>query len=159
MKIKAVLSLMFCFLIISCMTYMPPVQQQIQKSFDIDQPFDRVWQSVIEIFAKLNLSIMNMERASGLITTDWISFGYRDSLQGYCSCGFMKSGGGKDKVPGDRRGRFNVYVKKTSESACQLQVNAVFEAVTDTIGRIYCESTGKLEMEIYKGVLNLLGWK
>ncbi len=151
MKIKLIAFFILCCWLISCTTYIAPVSRQIQNSFTFDKPFEIVWQSVIEVFAKLNLSIMNMEKASGLITTDWISFGSRDNITGYCSCGKLINEENKNVLVGDRRGRFNVYVKKVSDSSCELMVNAVFE-LANINGPLHCESTGKLEAEIYKGV-------
>jgi len=128
-----------------------PKPQQIQNSFPIDKPFEAVWQSVIETFAELNLPILNMEKASGLITTDWISFRGQKDETGYCSCG-------KEAFPYyevDRMGKFNVYVKKVSDGACEVKINSIFEmtsAYENNVIKRSCFSTGKLEADIYKKV-------
>jgi uncharacterized lipoprotein len=152
MKIKPIAILCLCFGLMSCAT--APVQRQVPSSFPFDKPFDPVWQAVIETFAELNLPILNMEKASGLITTDWISFRGQDNTTGYCACGGLGT-----SVEVDRRGRFNVYVKKVGESSCELKVNSVFEnntrsaLVKDSLISVgNCVSTGKLEAEIYKRV-------
>lgn len=152
MKIKPIAFLCLCFGLICCAT--PPVPRQVPNSFPIDKPFDTVWQSVIETFAELNLPIMNMEKVSGLITTDWISFAGQDNIKGYCDCGGL---GISREV--DRRGRFNVYVKKVGDSACELKVNSIFDhtitSALDNHSPNYtsaCVSTGKLEAEVFKRV-------
>jgi len=153
MNIKSFASVGLCFGLICCAV--APAPRQIQNSFPIDKPFDAVWQSVIETFGELNLPIMNMEKASGLITTDWISFqGQKDEI-GYCSCGEA----GFPFVEQDRSGRFNVYVKKISDTASEIKVNAIFEQFSKdiwsrfgTTTKRHCVSTGKLEAEIYKRV-------
>jgi len=131
-----------------------PAPRLIVRPFAIPKPFDAVWQSVIETFAELKLPIMNMEKASGLITTDWISFRGQDNTTGYCDCGGLGI-----NVEIDRLGRFNVYVEKVGESSCELEVNSFFENSTrsalihngpSSVGK--CVSTGKLEAEIYKRV-------
>jgi len=57
----------------------------IQKSFLIEAPFDKIWEAIIETFAELQLPIQNMEKASGLITTDWIDFKGQTN-EDYCDC-------------------------------------------------------------------------
>lgn len=147
---KTKLSAIFlCFGLICCAT--APVPRQIQSSFPIDKPFEPVWQAVIEVFAELNLPIMNLEKASGLITTDWISF-RGQSNTGYCDCGGLGL-----NVELDRRGKFNVYVKKISDNSCEIKVNAVFDHIVrygldrnSTPSTSSCVSTGKMEAEFYK---------
>jgi len=128
-----------------------PAPRQIQNSFPIEKPFDSVWQAVIETFADLNLPIVNMEKASGLITTDWISFRDQKDNVGYCSCG--SPGFPYGEV--DRAGKFNVYVKKINENSCEVKINSVFEQTAayqrSTIKRT-CLSTGKLEADMFKRI-------
>jgi hypothetical protein len=150
MKYRIAFTLLIFLLLASCAS--SPVPRQIQNSFPIDQPFEKVWQAVIETFAELNLPIMNMEKASGLITTDWISFRGQKNETGYCSCG-------RARFPlseVERAGKFNVYVKKIDEDSCEIKVNSVFEktaAYEDVVEKQFCVSTGKLEKEIYDLVL------
>jgi len=152
MKPFFILSIIFCLGMAACAT--APAPRLVVRPFAISKPFDAVWQSVIETFAELNLPIMNMEKESGLITTDWISFRGQDKTTGYCDCGGIGM-----NVEIDRLGRFNVYVEKVGESSCELEVNSFFEIITrsalahngpSSVG--YCVSTGKLEAEIYKRV-------
>jgi hypothetical protein len=138
-----------CLVLIAC--GVPPVPRTIVNSFPIDKPFDSVWTAVIEVFAELSLPILNMEKASGLITTDSISFRGQKDQTGYCACGSARF----PLYEIDRQGKFNVFVKKTSVDSIELQVNAVFEKVAQfetTIERTPCVSTGKLEAEIYRRV-------
>lgn len=135
-----------------------PVPRQIQNSFPLEKSFDPVWQAVIESFAELNLPIMNMEKASGLITTDWISFRGQKDETGYCTCGKA----GYPFAETDRMGRFNVYVKKMG-LGCEVKINAVFEQhnmdmITNsrTTRTRTCVSTGKLEADIYKLIIEKL---
>lgn len=146
--------IIFLFLfLVSCAT--APVPRQIQNSFPIEKPFDSVWQAVIEVFAELNLPIMNMEKVSGLITTDWISF-YAQKITPFydmADCGKL----GFTDAEIERAGKFNVYVKKTSDNSCEVKVNSLFEQHYRTydnpsIFKRACVSTGKLEAEIFKRV-------
>jgi hypothetical protein len=141
--------LVVCFFI-GCAT--APVPRQIQNVFPIDKPFDSVWQATIETFAELNLPILNLAKDSGLITTDWISFQGQKNETGYCDCGGLGI-----NAELERRGRFNVYVKKTGESSCEVKVNATFDhtiqSALDRTSPRYtnsCVSTGKLEAEMFR---------
>ena len=145
---KLFIVLVVC-LTVACGT--PPVPRTIANSFPIAQSFDKVWPAVIETFAELNLPIMNMEKVSGLITTDWVSFRGQDNNRGYCDCGTTRF----PMSETDRRGKFNVFIKKTADDAVEMKVNAIFEkqsAYERQVETTTCVSTGKLEAEIYKRV-------
>ena len=133
----------------------PPTPRTIQSSFPIARPFDAVWQATTEVFAELNLPILNVEKASGLITTDWISFRGQSNEAGYCDCGQTRFPLGEV----DRQGRFNVYVKRIGEDACELMVNSVFEKVAryqEVVERTACVSTGNLEATMHQRVMEKL---
>jgi hypothetical protein len=138
---------------ISCAT--APAPRQITNSFPVNAPFEATWTAVIESFAEMNLPIMNMEKASGLITTDWISFGGNNQWVRYCDCG--KLGLNEERA---RRGKFNVFVKKADDASCEMKINAVFEVVVaSALARNApesiktCVSTGNFEAEICKNIM------
>jgi len=148
MKKSLVIVLLFCFGLSSC--GYAPAPRQIVSSFPIDKPFDTVWSAVIEVFAELQLPIQTLEKDSGLIVSDWISLIGQDN-NGYCDCGKLVM---LDEV--ERVGKFNVFVKKTSENSCEIKINSQFQqSYVDLDHIIYkrnCVSTGKLEAEIYNMV-------
>jgi hypothetical protein len=144
MKNKFLAVIFLCFSLVCCAT--APAPRQIQNSFPIDRPFDLVWQATIETFSDLNLPIMNMEKASGLITTDWLS-----ANATYCDCGSP----GFTIATKEYRGRFNVYVKKISENSCEVKINCLYEMIVNYSSgplKYPCVSTGKLEALIYKKI-------
>ena len=146
-KYRLSLFVAVCLILMACAS--APVARQIQNSFPVDKDFDTTWQAVIETFAELNLPIMNMEKASGLITTDWIKL---DDPQA-SDCGKM----GMMSSEVGRRVKFNVFVKRVG-NVSEMKVNAMFEALVQTygshvIGTSSCYSTGKFEKEIYDRVL------
>jgi uncharacterized lipoprotein len=127
-----------------------PVPRQIVNSLAIEKAFDSTWSAVIETFAELNLPIMNVEKASGLITTDWISFKSQNDETGYCACGTAHF----PLSEVDRRGKINVFIIVTNNSV-EMKVNAVFEKISqykEIVENTPCVSTGKLEAEIRKRV-------
>lgn len=133
-----------CLILAACRPALVP--PEIQNSFPIEQPFDKVWQAVIETFAEMNLPIMNMEKVSGFIATDWIVF---DEGTGYCLCG------DPDFIV-DRLGKFNVYVKKIGDNSCEIKVYSIFESTASyplETRKQPCFSTGKLERDIYDLVI------
>jgi uncharacterized lipoprotein len=150
MKNKLFAVVFLCVGLASCAV--APATRQIVNSFPIDKTFDQVWTAVIETLSELNLPIMNMEKASGLITTDFISF-QGQTNEDYCDCG--KSGALMTEI--NRRGKFNVFVKRISDNSCEIKINSVFDrALTDSLEKSsqpvtnLCVSTGKLEANIYK---------
>jgi hypothetical protein len=139
-----------CLGIVACTV--PPKPRIIVNSWVIEKPFDSVWTSVIESFAELNLPILNMEKASGLITTDWMLIDKK-----YMDCGTI----GLDKVSAmpagkDYKCRFNVMVKKVSDTSAEMKVNGIYRLdVRENYGNgttFQCVSTGALEAEIYTRV-------
>lgn len=148
---KYVVLLVLGFLLAACAS--APAPRQIQSSFPIDKPFDVVWQATIETFAELNLSIQNMEKVSGLITTDWINFQGQKNETGYCDCGKLSV---LDRES-TRRGRFNVYIKKVTDTSCEVKVNSVFTMIYQAYENPIpqeraCVSAGKLEAEMFKRI-------
>jgi hypothetical protein len=150
MKNKLFTIVFLCVGLTSCTV--APAPRQIVKSFPIDKTFDQVWTAVIETLSDLSLPIMNMEKASGLITTDFISF-QGQTNEDYCDCGAP----GASFTEIDRRGKFNVFVKRISDNSCEIKINSVFDRTSiyslDKNSRPVtnpCVSTGKLEANIYK---------
>jgi hypothetical protein len=90
---------------------------------------------------------MNMDKASGFITTDWMA--PDKTFLDYGTLPFSTA-------QRETRGKFNVLVKKAGESSSEMKVNCLFEVTvfyTVTGPTKYpCVSTGKLEAEVYKRV-------
>ena len=158
MRIKSLALGLFCLFFISCAT--APAPRQIVKAFTIEASFDEIWQAVIESFADMNLPIMNIEKDSGLITTDWEIYPRGKAGNVYCDCGGLGL-----NVEIERRGRFNVFVKRLTENSCELKVNCIYNQTIQPamakgstgITRRNCVSTGKLEAEMFELVKSKIG--
>jgi len=130
-----------------------PAPRQIVKAFTIEAPFDDVWVAVIDSFADMNLPIVNMEKDSGLITSDWIGYPRGKAGNVYCDCGGLGIW-----MELEREGRFNVFVRKITENSCDLKVNCLYRQTiqpatakgSDSIKVRNCVSTGKLEAEMFE---------
>lgn len=121
-----------------------PKQHQYAKSADMAAPFDPTWDAVIDVFADRNWAITNMEKASGLITTDWMRLSSEDR---FADCG----GSGLASVV-TREIRFNVLVRGKGPAAT-VTVNATFRELRSFDGRegyVDCESTGAVERLIHQ---------
>lgn len=149
MKTKIFIMGLICLFFISCAT--APAPRMIVDTFLIEKHFDLVWQAVIESFAELQLPIQNMEKASGLITTDWIDFTGQKNTD-YCDCGGLGA-----NLEFSRTGKFNVFVKKISENSYEIKVNCMYQQThqfppgkkRQSKVRRKCVSTGKLESDMF----------
>jgi hypothetical protein len=120
-----------------------PVPRTIENSFHFDKTYDDVWTAVIETMAELNLPLSNVAKDSGLITTDWINFGYSGN---YCDCGSPGI-----CTDGERTGKFNIFVKTIPTGGVDIKVNTTFQVMrsfSNNTSTVSCLSTGALEAQI-----------
>lgn len=144
MKIKISILCVLLLFIIGCAK--PPAPRTIENSFTVNSDYDSAWSALVETFAELQLPIDNMEKDSGLITTDWIEFTGQTN-EGYCDCGGLGI-----NIEINRLGKFNVFMKKDTENSCKMTVNSQWEQTYrfgDDVYKRKCVSTGKLEREIF----------
>lgn len=140
-KSSAILCLMFVF-VGGCAT--APAQRTVVNSFSYTTSIDKVWSATVETFAELNLPIDNMEKDSGLITTDWINLTGTGNKE-YCDCGGLGLA-----IEEARRGKFNVFVKQVG-SEVAVRVNCQFQQTASLGGSTVnreCVSMGNLEARI-----------
>jgi hypothetical protein len=95
--------------------------------------FDEAWEAAIDTFEELRLPIDNLERASGVVTTDWILL---DDADEYMDC--------PDDASRNAEGRFNVFLREIGDGV-RVTVNASYQAEDDTERRHGCESNGDYE--------------
>ena len=121
-----------------------PKPRSIVNAFDQAASFDQVWSATVETFADMSFPIDNMEKDSGLITTDWINI-TGTSNEEYCDCGGLGLA-----IENARRVKFNVFVKEAN-SKVVVKVNCQFQqtrSLGNNVGNTNCVSTGKLEARI-----------
>ena len=120
-----------------------PKRYLFDNSTTVKSEFDKTWEAVISYFAKNNISIKTLEKASGIIAAEVQTF-----QKGWIDCG--KAGFGA-KFLDPASGVFNVFVREVSDGTCDIQVNAIFSIEKlDTFnnrsaGRVSCNSTGEFE--------------
>jgi len=117
--------------------------------------FDAVWSALIETFADNSWPIDTIEKASGLITTDWLSIPAGplatryEEAEALADCG---TEGGLISVPQYAgKMKFNVFVK-TVAAGTELRVTCTFQSIVGGM----CLSKGIAEARIMQGVTSRL---
>lgn len=148
--------------LISCATAPPPqtvtIVRTVEKERIIKKPFNLVWQSAVEWFATHNMPIKNIDKDSGLLTTE-----YKLSTQQHMDCNEKKNPNAVKTEITDTTGIFNVLIKKVDRSSTKVSVNTFFSAnlvqykyennfswipIFWYDERVNCTSTGVLEKQI-----------
>lgn len=124
-----------------------PTKRRVETTAVVRTTYDQAWDAVIDLFSERNWAIQNMDRDSGLITTDWMSLG--SEADTFADCG----GSGIASV-GETAVRFNVRVKP-GETATSVAVNASFRQLRsfDGVSRtVECVSKGTVEALVHDEV-------
>ncbi len=138
-----------------------PTPYAVENERRVERPFDATWQSAVEWFATHNTPIKNIDKSSGLISTEY-SMSMKDALV------FMDCGRGDSTMTGkvemdNYLGNFNVLIKKIDDNSTKVVVNVFFSCavkkyryenllstnyVLESSVKEDCVSTGKLEKQI-----------
>ncbi len=143
------------FFFFSCESYKPPKIYNFDHSRVIQKDFDVTWSKLIQWFGNNNTPIKTIEKASGIISTE-----YRlktDAVSNAMDCG--TSGFGATIKQNGYTGNFNIVVEKLSENSTKVTINTFFNGLRDDLQyidgkyvnietKIDCNSTGYLEKEI-----------
>jgi hypothetical protein len=145
--------------LMSCTTLYPPDNHNIVKSKTFNQNYEEIWSRVIDWFAKNNIPIKNLEKASGFINTE-TGYGIDSN---YCDCGIIEIARTKyviaDKYNNDIVGNYNIVVKKFNDSLTKVDVNMFFRTVVvynnslspgTTTKKVDCISKGVYENSLFQ---------
>lgn len=124
-----------------------PGKHNVKTSTTVAHGFDATWNAVIDVFSDRGWDIANMEKASGLITSDWMSL-RRDDMAAV-DCGSE----GINAVMATQV-RFNVRVKGNDKTST-VAVNTKFRQerrFDNTTHVVDCVSTGVIEAIIQRDV-------
>jgi hypothetical protein len=124
----------------------PPKQHSVEKVAQIDGDFEQTWAAVIEVLARHNWLIQNLEKGSGLIATDWTGIPLESP---FVDCGVP----GMVNVTG-RSMRFNVLLRANGPRTSMTVNVAAVEVQSNDSGvyRVDCTSTGRLERRLHEEV-------
>jgi hypothetical protein len=150
------LTIVLIIILTGCKKAVTPSFHEFEKTWTVPSTFDQTWEATIELFAARGWPIEVLEKDSGIIASDWVRIHNQD---GYADCGEAGWGIGV----GRREVEFNIFVKRDMQEGPRLTVNCNFREL-----RIYsgyystnrsfteCNSTGKLEAEIYAQILDII---
>jgi hypothetical protein len=154
---KFIISFVLLIIILSftsCRSYKPPAQYNFNKSEIIKKSFDDVWAKIILWFGNNNTPIKTIEKASGLISTEFNLSA--ENIKQAMDCGSAAS----PYRYIDHSGNFNIIVEKISDTSTKVTINAFFNCFTGDMntktyeyervgGKVTCNSTGYLEKELF----------
>lgn len=146
-------AIVLCLALAGCMATAPVAREFDRTAAIPGADFNRVWDSVIDLFGERTWAIDNMERASGLIVTDWMNAGDRGA--DIMDCG-RPGGLAVDSSPSVR---FNVVVRE-GEGTPTLTVNTnmrTLRGLGNNQAFVDCLSTGVLEREVHEEVMRRVG--
>jgi hypothetical protein len=157
----SILLLIVLFASCAAPVYVKPEPIVVEKERVIHKSFDTTWQNAVEWFATHNMPIKNLDKNSGLISTEY-SLSMAEAAQ-YMNCGSGESNfSGKVELD-NHTGNFNVLLKKIGDHSTKVIINAFFgctvkhyryeslistEYVLESTARTTCTSTGQLEKEV-----------
>jgi hypothetical protein len=121
----------------------PKAQPNLQTTKKTDATYDGAWEAIIDLFASHSWAIKNMDKASGLITTDWMRMD--SDWADYTDCGSAPLVTNRGTQVS-----FNVRVHEL-ESGTQVDVNASFRQLREFDGQqrlVDCVSKGLVEAQI-----------
>jgi hypothetical protein len=125
----------------------PKGSYKFERSRTVKTSVDAAWTALIDTFADRDWAIDKLDKASGIITTDWMSLtsGQADE---FADCGSAPLATTRSQV------RFNVTVREVPTGAAVV-VNTTFRQlrqVSDASGVIDCTSKGVVETIIHESV-------
>ena len=109
--------------------------------------FTEAWDLVVGEFAGRGWTIDNLERDSGIITSEWAS-AEGDFYRSYRDCGTA----GFRANFSNYRGRFHAVVREVDDGVSVSFTTSweVTRSATNSIGIVECLSTGLLELDLHR---------
>lgn len=138
--------------LVGCAT--TPEPRQFDRQIVVDADFATVWDALVEMFGERVWVIDNLDRESGIVTTDWMLA--NDEAHSYMDCGSGFFDSDRDHVF-----RFNVILRE-SGSETSVTVNSAHRTTRYPLGEepgelVTCVSTGVLERMIHEDLRERVG--
>lgn len=140
-------------LLSSCSSYKAAKTYTFDKTQVYSQDFEQVWGGIVAWFAENSIPIKTIEKASGLIATEY-GLGAND---GFCDCGTS----GTYQTVSDRTASFNVLVQPvdagtrvtvTVSCSGKLTTTDLYGSKAPTVSTIDCNSTGSIESQLFEAL-------
>lgn len=122
-----------------------PQVHEFQKTWTMTSDFDRTWAATVEVFAEHGWSIATLEKASGIIVSEWLHLNAADAAE------FYDRGNSGLATTRTREAKFNVFVRQNGADVT-LTVNASFReqrSFDQSVWYQECTSLGALEARLY----------
>jgi NlpB/DapX lipoprotein len=126
-----------------------PKPHPVNKETVVRADFNGTWTAVIDTFSEHGWAIQNLEKDSGLITTDWMNLSVEQAEQ-YADCGSAGLASTQTQI------RFNVRVKP-DDNQTSVAVNTTFRQQRTASGAsntFDCTSRGGIEAMVHSEVAN-----
>ena len=133
-------------LLSGCVT--APVRPTIKDTEIFQADFDRVWKSTIATIADMALPVESIEKESGLVTTKFVSFSFRE-LHRIAQTPSIGLG-----VWSTGRYTLSIFMVSISETATKVKIKAHVEAFERNVTKSWhvCYSKGILESQIFDSI-------
>jgi len=150
MKRISFVAALAALIVAGCASYQPPANYTGEKEQEFDRSYDEVWDDLVAWFANNNISIRNIDKASGLIATDH-SLG---SSSEHVDCGTPGSMG----TLLDRTVTINVLVRPTEAEGTRVRANVFgtgrvsypsMSGGAPSVSSVECASRGVMERAIF----------
>jgi hypothetical protein len=111
------------FLLASCAAPALKATKPIRSNIVFDANFDKTWSAVVESFAERNISVKQMEKASGYIEAEALAV-----PEAWADWGRLTTMSSRVMNP---TARFNVFVKATGKKQTAFKLTCNFHATED----------------------------
>ena len=157
---KYLLAIIIAVVLVGCKAYEPPKEYNFEKTKTINKNYDAIWSELIAWFGSENIPIRTIDKASGIISTDYSLS--PDKFAYYADCG--SSGFMKEVMRDGLTANFNVVAAKVTDLETKVTINVFFnskikETIYSTRGKYEdvitdtkCNSRGLLEEKIFKKI-------
>jgi hypothetical protein len=162
------LSITILFVLYGCSTpRIPPAPRKIPIVTEkiIEKNFETIWSKLIDYFGAKNIPIKTIDKASGILSTEYDLRTGKNGTSYDCDCGTIGTDYSISNKYENYKGNFNVIVSKINDNQTKVKINAFFYANYNSYHyegeryihklvlvnslKVKCESTGFIENEIF----------
>ncbi|MBA4312670.1 MAG: hypothetical protein C0417_08570 [Chlorobiaceae bacterium] len=156
---KNLIIIILSLILISCgHSYFPASVREIDNTKTFQMSYEQTWMKIIDWFALHNTPIKTIDKASGLIASDY----ELGSTSKYCDCGRVNSDFFLRLSIEEYSGNINILVRKLSDDTTRVTISTFFSAVKKIYDnmdhrylrdeKIKCYSSGLLEQDIFHSI-------
>ncbi|MCL4510012.1 MAG: hypothetical protein M1470_02945 [Bacteroidetes bacterium] len=151
MKRRLMLALLLGPVLAGCASV--PVPPAIQDTEIINAPFDKVWSAIVGTLAEQSLPIQSIDKASGLVTTQFVVFANGILAQRAIDKVAVKPSSLLYTWSGGRY-MLSIFVTKSGENQTRVKITTHIEAFENnvTYSWMICYSNGTIENQLFNAI-------